>query len=108
MWNDEAHVEANRAYYRKRLDIAERVLAGRFGFARPAGGFFLWLDVGDGEEATRRLWSEAGVQVLPGRYLAQDHKGDNPGRRYIRVALVDDEATVEEALTRIVETLGLA
>lgn len=106
LWGDESHVEANRAYYRKRLDIAERVLTGRFGFKRPAGGFFLWLDVGDGEEAARRLWREAGVQVLPGRYLAQDHRGENPGRPYIRVALVDDEATVEEALTRIVETLG--
>lgn len=39
LWNDEAHVEANRAYYRKRLDIAERVLAGRFGFARRQEAF---------------------------------------------------------------------
>ena len=67
LWQDEAHVEANRALYRAKFDLAQRRLGNRFGFYRPAGGFFLWLDVGDGEAACRRLWREAGVRVLPGR-----------------------------------------
>ena len=35
-----------------------------------------------------------------------DAEGFNPGARYIRVALVYDEATTEEGLNRIVEVLG--
>ena len=43
LWRDEAHVEANRALYREKFDIAERILGNRFGFYRPGGGFFLWV-----------------------------------------------------------------
>src|SRR5690606_21929195 len=52
-WSDEQHVTANRALYRAKFDCAERILTGKLGFYRPAGGFFLWLDVGDGVQATR-------------------------------------------------------
>src|SRR5262249_11774285 len=56
LWRDEAHVLENRALYRRKIDAAEAALEGRFGFYRPAGGFFLWLAVGDGVAATERLW----------------------------------------------------
>ncbi|MFO1128891.1 MAG: aminotransferase class I/II-fold pyridoxal phosphate-dependent enzyme [Rhodospirillales bacterium] len=106
LWRDEAHVAANRALYRSKLDIAERLLSGRFGFYRPAGGFFLWLDVGDGEAAAVRLWSEAGVRVLPGRYLAKpDSRFGDPGRPFIRIALIESPAATEDALTRLVSIL---
>ena len=62
---------------------------------RPAGGFFLWLDVskqGGSEIVTKRLWAEAGVRVVPGRYLAREQAdGSNPGADYIRVAMVQDK-----------------
>jgi N-succinyldiaminopimelate aminotransferase len=107
LWHDEAHVEANRAYYRRNFDIAARILGNRFGFRKPDGGFFLWLDVGDGEAAALRLWREAGVRVLPGTYMAETGPdGVNPGARYIRVALVYDAAVTEEGLNRIVQVLG--
>jgi N-succinyldiaminopimelate aminotransferase len=106
LWRDEDHVRENRALYRAKFDIAERLLAGRFGFYRPRGGFYLWLDVGDGEAATRRLWQEAGVKVLPGAYLTRpDADGRNPNQGYIRIALVDDLATTEEALSRAARVL---
>jgi N-succinyldiaminopimelate aminotransferase len=101
LWQDEAHVEANRALYRSKFDVAERVLGGRFGFYRPPGGFFLWLDVGDGEEAARRLWREAAIRVLPGGYTAHETNGRNPGARYIRLALVHDDDTIAAALERL-------
>jgi aspartate/methionine/tyrosine aminotransferase len=102
LWNDEAHVVETRARYRAKIDAAERVLGSRHGFYRPQGGFFLWLEVGDSEEATRRLWREAAVKVLPGAYIGlPDADGFNPGADYIRVALVHDEAIVTEALTRL-------
>jgi succinyldiaminopimelate transaminase len=102
LWQDEAHVEQIRAGYRRKFDIAEQAIAGRYGFYRPDGGFFLWLDVGDGEEATRRLWRDAAIRVLPGGYTARAADGRaNPGSSYIRLAIVHDEATLEEAFTRI-------
>ncbi len=106
LWDDDEHVEANRSLYRRKLDLAESILAGRFGFYRPEGGFFLWLDVGDGEEAARILWSKAAIRVLPGAFLGRSGgNGANPGREYVRVALIDDLAATEEALRRLASAL---
>ncbi|MCK6449445.1 MAG: aminotransferase class I/II-fold pyridoxal phosphate-dependent enzyme [Alphaproteobacteria bacterium] len=105
-WKDEEHVEKMRAHYRALYDIAERVLKGRFGFYRPDGGFYLWLDVGDGEAACKRLWGEAAVRVLPGSYMTRANPdGSNDGAPYIRVALVGDRESTEEALTRMARVL---
>ena len=44
---------------------------------------------------------------MPGRYLAHDQAdGSNPGVGYIRVAMVQDQATTAEALHRLVAVLG--
>ncbi len=109
-YNDEAHVEKNRELYNAKFDLADQIIGDRYGYKRPAGGFFLWLDVskfGGSEVATKRLWAEAGVRVVPGRYLAREQAdGSNPGADYIRVAMVQDAATTGEALHRIVAVLG--
>jgi N-succinyldiaminopimelate aminotransferase len=102
LWNEESHVEGVRALYRRKFDIAEHHLAGRLGFYRPEGGFFLWLDVEDGERAALALWREAGIRTLPGAYTAITNPGaDNPGRRYIRVAIVHDDAMIEDGMKRL-------
>jgi N-succinyldiaminopimelate aminotransferase len=107
---DEAHVEVNRALYRRKFDLADQIVGNRYGYRRPAGGFFLWLDVsaqGGDEAATTHLWREAGLRVVPGRYLAQPQAdGGNPGEGFIRVAMVHDHATTAEALHRLVAALG--
>jgi N-succinyldiaminopimelate aminotransferase len=109
-WSDEAHVRQARALYRQNFDIADVALKGRYGYRRPAGGFFLWLDLGrqgGGETAVTTLWKGCGVKLLPGSYLARDGAGGiNPGTNHARVALVHDAATTGEALARIVATLG--
>lgn len=107
LWGEESHVEANRALYRAKFEAAERLLGPRFGPVTPAGGFFLWLDVGDGEAAARTLWREAAIRVLPGAYMARPDAaaGRNPGAAYIRVALVHDLATATAALERLVKVL---
>lgn len=64
-WRDETHVAANRALYAGKMAVAERMLGNRTGFRRPAGGFFLWLDTGYGEEATLRLWRSRGSKSCP-------------------------------------------
>jgi aspartate/methionine/tyrosine aminotransferase len=109
-YDDEAHVEENRRLYRAKFDLADRILGHRYGYARPAGGFCLWLDVsahGGDEAATVRLYREAGVRVIPGSYLSRPQAGGlNPGAGYIRLALVTDTDTTAEALHRLVKTLG--
>jgi len=109
-FNDEAHVDASRALYVAKFDIADRMLGNRFGYRRPAGGFFLWLDVteaGGGAEAALKLWREQGLRTVPGGYLSsRDASGTNPGDPYLRVAMVHDLATSEEVLNRLVAGLS--
>ncbi len=106
LWNDDSHVEPIRRSYREKFAAAERILAGKPGYYTPEAGLFLWLDVGDGEAMTKRLWAEAAIKVLPGAYLTRpDADGKNHGTPYIRVALVHDLETVEAALHRIARVL---
>jgi aspartate/methionine/tyrosine aminotransferase len=106
LFDDEDHVAAVRRGYTERVDAALARLGGRFGAFRPDGGFFLWLDVGDGEQAARTLFARAGVKVLPGRYLAMaDAAGRTPGDRYVRLALVHDLETTLAAVDAVVTHL---
>jgi aspartate/methionine/tyrosine aminotransferase len=109
-YGDEAHVRENRTLYSAKFDLADQIIGNRYGYERPAGGFFLWLDVskqGGSEIVTKRLWAEAGVRVVPGRYLAREQTdGSNPGADYIRVAMVQDKTATAEALHRLVAVLG--
>ncbi len=109
-YGDEAHVRENRTLYSAKFDLADQIIGSRYGYERPAGGFFLWLDVskqGGSEIVTKRLWAEAGVRVVPGRYLAREQTdGSNPGADYIRVAMVQDKTATAEALHRLVAVLG--
>jgi N-succinyldiaminopimelate aminotransferase len=109
-YNDETHVSDNRRLYSEKFDLADQIIGDRYGYERPTGGFFLWLDVskqGGSEAVTKRLWTEAGVRVVPGRYLAREQSdGSNPGADYIRVAMVQDKAATAEALYRLVAVLG--
>jgi len=100
-WADEAHVQANLALYQDKFRIADRVFSGVQGFATPEGGFFLWLPVEDGEEAALKLWITAGVRVLPGAYLSREVGGQNPGKGYIRVALVAPSEEMQRGLTKL-------
>ena len=108
LWRDETHVDEIREHYAALFDMAERILGDMPGFANPPGGFFLWLDVGDGEATALRLWREAGVRVMPGGYMARPdfRTGENPGDRYIRVALVHELDFAEDALTRMAKVLN--
>jgi len=109
-YGDEAHVDRNRELYVAKFDLADQIIGNRYGYRRPAGGFFLWLDVsqqGGDERASKTLWREGGLRVIPGHYLARDGvDGRNPGAGYIRVALVQDKEITAEALHRLVTVLG--
>src|SRR6476646_7823385 len=109
-YGDEAHVDKNRELYVAKFDLADQIIGGRYGYQRPAGGFFLWLDVsqqGSDEAVARKLWRDGGLRVIPGHYLARDGAdGRNPGQGYIRVALVQNKEITAEALHRLVTVLG--
>ncbi|MEF3048426.1 aminotransferase class I/II-fold pyridoxal phosphate-dependent enzyme [Pseudotabrizicola sp. L79] len=106
-WEDETHVTASRALYQAKFRIADQVFAGLHNRVAPEGGFFLWLPVpgGDGEAAALTLWRETGVRVLPGAYLSRDTATGNPGKAYIRVALVAPEDETHRGLIRLRDCL---
>ncbi|AML50790.1 aminotransferase class I/II-fold pyridoxal phosphate-dependent enzyme [Falsihalocynthiibacter arcticus] len=101
VWDDEAHVVANRKLYAEKFDIADEIFDGIENYESPEAGFFLWLPVEDGEAAALKLWRDTGVRVLPGAYLSRDINGHNPGQGYIRVALVAPKEEVRAGLKKI-------
>ncbi len=109
LWRDEAHVEENRALYREKFNLSDSILNGLPGYVAPQGGFFLWIEVGDGEAAALELWRSHGVRVLPGAYLGRGDPrfidGKNPGTRYIRAALVEQPDIIRPGLEAIADML---
>ena len=108
-WRDEAHVDANRELYQEKYRIADDILGNAPGYMAPEAGFFLWLDVGDGEKAALNLWQKAGVRALPGKYLsrpiAPEFGGGDPGERFLRLALVAPTDQVKRGLEAVREVL---
>jgi N-succinyldiaminopimelate aminotransferase len=104
-WGDEGHVKENQALYQEKFRIADDIFGGMQGYMPPEGGFFLWLPVDDGEAATVKLWTQTGVKVLPGGYLSRDTATGNPGKGYIRVALVAPKDEMQRGLLRLRDCL---
>ncbi|WP_293448597.1 aminotransferase class I/II-fold pyridoxal phosphate-dependent enzyme [Planktotalea sp.] len=104
-WADEAHVEENRALYQEKYRIADEIFANVQGYRGPDAGFFLWLPVENGEDAALKLWKETGVRVLPGEYLSKDTRQGNPGKEYIRVAMVAPKDEMQLGLVKIRDCL---
>ena len=106
-WNDETHVEANRAEYRAKFAAITPLLQEVMDVALPDAGFYLWADVSrtglSDTEFAQRLHAEYNVTVLPGSFLARDAHGINPGRNRIRMALVAEASEGLEAARRIVQ-----
>jgi len=98
-WSDEAHVERHLAVYRQSLaDFYEAYGEG----TPPAGSFFVWLPVDDGEAFALAAYTQQAVTVLPGAYLgAADADGVNPGTGFVRAALVDGPVKAAELAHRL-------
>lgn len=108
-WNDEAHVEANRAQYRAKFAQVTPLLAEVLDVRLPDAGFYLWAGVpkhahgGDDIAFSLGLLAQYNVAVLPGSLLAREAHGHNPGAGRIRMALVAESQECLEAARRIVE-----
>ena len=104
-WGDESHVRDNRAQYRAKFDAVVPMLDKVLDIGRPDASFYLWAGVpgGDDEAFARGLFERTHVTVLPGRYLARDAHGENPGAGRVRIALVPGIDDCVEGSRRIVE-----
>ncbi|HVN36127.1 MAG TPA: succinyldiaminopimelate transaminase [Casimicrobiaceae bacterium] len=102
-WRDEAHVIANRAEYAAKFAALQPPLAQALPCTMPDAAFYLWARTPiDDAEFAQRLLAEQAVTVLPGSFLGRDARGTNPGRGFIRIALVAGKDDCAEAVDRIV------
>ncbi len=101
-WRDEAHVRDNRRLYAEKFAAVLPMIEAPLSAYMPEGGFYLWMRTPiDDCDFARRLQHEYNVLVLPGSYLAREAHGRNPGRDYVRIALVATREECVEAAARI-------
>ncbi|MDP1533724.1 MAG: aminotransferase class I/II-fold pyridoxal phosphate-dependent enzyme, partial [Rubrivivax sp.] len=102
-WNDEAHVQANRALYQRKFEQVLPILQPVLEVALPDAAFYLWAGVAGGDDVAfaRGLLAQYNVAVLPGSLLARQAHGLNPGAGRIRLALVAEVDECVEAAQRI-------
>jgi N-succinyldiaminopimelate aminotransferase len=109
-WSDEAHVRDNRSRYREKFAAVGPILNSAVTLTEPNASFYYWARVpgGDDEVFARELYRTQHITVLPGRYLARDAHGENPGSGYVRIALVPPMADCVDAAKRIAEFVASA
>lgn len=95
-WNDEAHVIESRRLYREKFAAFFERVNPVLPLVMPQAAFYFWAEVGGDDAAfARDLFEKTHVTVLPGSYIGRDAHGANPGRGFVRMALV---STVEESI----------
>ena len=108
-WQDESHVEENRRLYKEKFTAVLAILKDTpLEVEQSDASFYLWprTPICD-EQFAQRLYAEQGVVVLPGSYLSrtirntQTGEEHNPGKHYIRMALVAPLNECIEAAQRI-------
>ena len=100
-WSDEAHVEASRKIYKENFRLAHEIL----GCPIPKATFYIWLEVPNALEFTKKLYQDYNIKVLPGEFLSRDDNGTNPGKDFIRIALVENPQKTKEVLKRLKKAL---
>ncbi|MEZ0209522.1 MAG: succinyldiaminopimelate transaminase [Methylophilus sp.] len=96
-WDDETHVIRNRKLYNEKFQSVTPILKQVWSKTQlPDAAFYLWIDTQqDDTLVARQLYQELNITVLPGSFLAREAHGCNPGKGFIRMALV---ASPEEAI----------
>ena len=101
-WKDEAHVRDNRRLYAEKFAAFHHIVNPVLPLTKPAASFYYWVATPiDDQDFAVRLLREANVTVLPGSLLARDAHGVNPGKNFVRIALVSSVAESTEAANRI-------
>ncbi|MEM7071622.1 MAG: aminotransferase class I/II-fold pyridoxal phosphate-dependent enzyme, partial [Pseudomonadota bacterium] len=86
LWSDEKHVIENRLHYQRLSALANSIFSGYKGFEPSEAGFFMWLNVAQGEHVAKRLWQEQALKFLPGSFMAlkNSNHDKNQALKYIR------------------------
>ena len=101
-WDDELHVIENRRLYDTKFTAVQSALAQTMPVQMPDASFYFWAHTPiDDIEFTKQLHHHYNVTVLPGSYLARKVRGVNPGKNYVRIALVAPLAECLDAAERI-------
>jgi N-succinyldiaminopimelate aminotransferase len=101
-WRDEEHVRENRRLYREKFAAFREIVDPVLPLAMPEAAFYYWVRVpGEDAEFARALHAAANVLVLPGSFIAREAHGVNPGRGFVRIALVSTLEETLEAANRI-------
>ena len=105
-WQDEKHVQVNRAAYDKKYDAVLALLQPVLSVSQPDAGFYLWPELPiDDTTFTQRMLQEQNVALVPGSYLGREVNGINPGAGHVRLALVAQLEECIEAAKRLVSAL---
>ena len=96
-WGDESHVIENRRLYTEKFNTITSMLKTVWpAVEMPDAAFYLWVQTGQDDTALAvQLKRDLNITVLPGSYLAREAHGVNPGKGFIRMALV---ATLDECI----------
>jgi len=101
-WMDEAHVEINRHLYAEKLRVVAPILSEALPVNLPEAGFYLWIKTPtDDTVFARDLYHRYNLTVLPGSFLGRFASGENPGKGFVRIALVAPLDECTEAAKRI-------
>ena len=103
-WGDEAHVAENRRLYAEKFSKVVDMLKPVLPVCLPDAGFYLWLRAPMSDTTfAQHLYRDYNVSVLPGSFLAREAQGINPGKNFVRIALVAELEETLEAARRIAE-----
>ncbi len=102
-WSDEAHVIENRKLYSQKFGSVTPILKQVWSKTQlPDAAFYLWIDTQqDDTVVSRELYQKLNITVLPGSFLAREAHGFNPGKGFIRMALVASSEEANAAASRI-------
>jgi N-succinyldiaminopimelate aminotransferase len=100
-------VRENRAKYVQKFSTVTPMLSEVLDVRLPDAAFYLWANVArtglSDVEFAQRLYADYNVTVLPGSYLARTAHHTNPGRDFVRLALVADVDECTQGAQRIVD-----
>jgi len=101
-WKDELHVIDNRKLYKEKFQTVVPALSKVWNVEAPDAAFYLWVNTQQSDTALAvQLYHKLNITVLPGSYLAREAHGVNPGKGFIRMALVASFDECVEAAQRI-------
>ena len=104
-WNDDAHVIVNRQLYAEKFKTVTPMLSDVLEVEMPDAAFYLWAKIKNPAETDTsfalKLYRDLNITTLPGSYLAREVNGVNPGKNFIRLALVASLDECVEAANRI-------